>query len=157
MKTKIRRKQMKRLLIIITILSFGLGLWAGDMGHEKNMAFKHYVAAQEALAADNFKMAKSSLELLAKNSEGELKKLTESALKAEDLKTLREAFQPLSESIAKAELPNGMAVAYCPMVKAHWVQKNGKVANPFYGSSMLRCGTIKKVAGEDKQHMHHKH
>jgi hypothetical protein len=119
------------------------------------MVFKHYVAAQEALAADNFKLAKSSLELLAKDSEGELKELTESALKAKDLKTLREAFQPLSEFIAKAELPNGMAVVYCPMVKAHWVQKNGEVANPFYGSAMLHCGTIMKVAGKDKQHMQH--
>lgn len=149
---------MKQLLTIsLTILSLGLGLWAGDMGHEKNMVFKHYVAAQEALAADDFKLAKSSLELLAKNSDEELKKLTESALKAGDLKTLREAFKPLSESMAKAELPGGMAVVYCPMAKAHWVQKNGEVANPFYGSSMLRCGTIKKVAGEDKHHMHHKH
>jgi hypothetical protein len=148
---------MKQLLIIITILSLGLGLWAGDETHGKHLVFKHYVMAQEALAADDFKLAKSSLELLAKNSEEELKKLTETALKAGDLKTLREAFKPLSESIAKAELPGGMAVAYCPMAKAHWVQKSGEVANPFYGSSMLRCGTIKKVAGEDKHHMHHKH
>jgi hypothetical protein len=147
---------MKQLLIIITILSLGLGLWAGDQSHGKYLVFKHYVAAQEALAADDFKLAKSSLELLAKNSEEELKKLTESALKAGDLKTLREAFIPLSELIAKAELADGLAVAYCPMAKAHWVQKNGEVANPFYGSSMLRCGTIKKVAGEDKHHMHHK-
>lgn len=153
---------MKRLLIIITILSFGLGLWAGDMGHKNNMVFKNYTAAQEALAADNFKLAMSSLELLAKNSEGELKKLTESALKAEDLKTLREAFQPLSESIAKAALPNGMVVVYCPMVKAHWVQKDGEVANPFLGSAMLHCGTIQKGAGEEghmqhMQHMQHNH
>ena len=114
---------MKRLLIIITILSFGLGLWAGDMGHEKPLVFKHYVAAQEALAADDFKLAKSSLELLAKNSEGELKKLTESALKTGDLKTLREAFIPLSKSITKAELSNGSALTYCPMVKSHWAKK----------------------------------
>jgi len=147
---------MKRFLILITVFSLGLGLWAGQMGHTKNLVFKQYVAAQEALAADDFKLAKSSLELLAKNSEGELKKLTESALKAGDLKTLREAFKPLSEAIAKAELPNGLALAYCPMVKNHWVQKNGKVANPYYGSAMLRCGTIKKVAGEDK-HKHHQH
>jgi hypothetical protein len=154
---KIRRQHMKRLLIIITIFGLGLGLWAGDMSHEKHLVFKHYVAAQEALAADDFKLAKSSLELLAKNSQGELKKLTESVLKAGDLTALREAFKPLSESIAKAELAGGLALAYCPMAKAHWVQKNGKVANPYYGSSMLRCGTIKKVAGEDKHHMHHKH
>jgi len=147
---------MKRLLIFITILSFGLGLWAGDMGHDNSMVLKNYIAAQEALAADNFKLAISSLELLAKNSEGELNKLTETALKAEDLKTLREAFQPLSESIAKAELPDGMVVAYCPMVKSHWVQKDGEVINPFLGSKMLHCGTIKKAADE-KDQMHHMH
>jgi hypothetical protein len=132
-----------------------MGLSANPMAHgEQPLVFKHYVSAQEALAGDSFNKAKSSLELLAKNSEGELKKLSETALKAGDLNALRQAFKPLSELMAKTELPAGLAVAYCPMAKAHWVQVNGKVANPYYGASMLRCGTIKKAAEKDKHHHH---
>jgi len=33
--------------------------------------------------------------------------------------------------------------AYCPMVKASWVQSSEQIKNPYYGSSMLTCGTIK--------------
>ncbi|NIM11266.1 MAG: DUF3347 domain-containing protein [Candidatus Aminicenantes bacterium] len=138
---------MKRLIYIIVFISLGIGIWASDSEHAKEgKVFAYYVAAQEALAADNYAEAKRSLEHLAKHSKGELKSLLESVLKAGDLNALRHAFKPLSEHIAKAELPAGLAVAYCPMAKAHWVQKNGKVANPYYGSEMLRCGAIKKVA-----------
>ncbi len=65
--------------------------------------------------------------------------------KAADLKAAREAFVPLSEAvvayrdIAVGERP---VVAYCPMVKHEWLQPAGKIANPFYGSKMLRCGSI---------------
>lgn len=142
---------MKRLIVIVTILiGLGLGLFAGPKDNKRQrLVFKHYVFTQEALAGDNFDKAKSALELLVKNSEGEIKKLSETALKAGDLKALRQTFKPLSELMAKAELPAGLAVAYCPMAKAHWVQENGKVANPYYGASMLRCGAIKKVAEKD--------
>lgn len=142
---------MKRLIITITML-IGLGMWlsAGSTSTKNNEGqdpvIKHYVSTQEALAGDDFNKAKSSLELLVKSSDGEIKKLSETALNAGDLNALRQAFKPLSELMAKAELPAGLAVAYCPMAKAHWVQENGKVANPYYGSSMLRCGTIQKVA-----------
>lgn len=139
---------MKRLTIIVTILiGLGMVLFAGPKGHEaKHLVFKQYVSTQEALAGDNFDKAKGSLELLAKHSEGEIKKLSEAALKAGDLNALRQAFKPLSELMAKMEIPAGLAVAFCPMAKAHWVQADGKVANPYYGASMLRCGTIKKTA-----------
>ncbi|UCH93314.1 MAG: DUF3347 domain-containing protein [Candidatus Aminicenantes bacterium] len=142
---------MRRVIFMILIISLGIGLWAGKEGVGKvSPAFTNYVAAQEALASDNLESAKNALELLAKSSKGELKKLTETTLKAKNLETLRQAFKPLSEWMVTQELPNGLAVAYCPMAKAHWVQKNGDVANPFYGSAMLRCGTIKKVPGKDK-------
>ena len=143
---------MRRVMFMILIISLSIGLWAGkEGGVKKSPLFTSYVAAQEALAVDSFASAKNALELLAKHNTGELKKLIETALKARDLQTLHHAFKPLSEWMAKQELPTGLAVAYCPMAKAYWVQKNGDVANPFYGSAMLRCGTIKKVSEKDKQ------
>jgi protein SCO1/2 len=34
----------------------------------------------------------------------------------------------------------GLRVAYCPMVRKSWLQKNGPLENPYYGSRMLSCG-----------------
>ena len=30
---------------------------------------------------------------------------------------------------------------YCPMVKANWLSKEAAVKNPYYGASMLTCGS----------------
>ena len=38
----------------------------------------------------------------------------------------------------------GVRVAYCPMVKKSWLQTGGEIANPYYGSGMLRCGSFTK-------------
>jgi hypothetical protein len=33
-------------------------------------------------------------------------------------------------------------VAYCPMAKQSWLQDGKTINNPYYGSAMLRCGSI---------------
>lgn len=68
---------------------------------------------------------------------------------AGDLKTARDAFGPLSEAVIAAAQAEGMQdlgvrQAFCPMVKRPWLQKEDKIRNPYYGSSMLECGEIKK-------------
>ena len=65
--------------------------------------------------------------------------------KAKDLKAARAAFGELSEpmigyrDLVTGEKPN---VAYCPMAKKNWLQDGEAIANPYYGTSMLRCGNI---------------
>ena len=36
-------------------------------------------------------------------------------------------------------------VYYCPMADASWLQKEEGTRNPYYGSSMLKCGSVKEV------------
>ena len=69
---------------------------------------------------------------------------------ASDLKAARERFGALSDGViaaAKAEnfkdVP-GVKVGYCSMVDRSWLQKDEKIRNPYYGSSMLECGEFKK-------------
>ena len=76
---------------------------------ENELIFKHYILAQEALAADNFEQAKSAIKDLAEKSDGELKILSEAASTAKDLKSLREVFKPLFEFLAELELPDVFA------------------------------------------------
>jgi hypothetical protein len=74
--------------------------------------------------------------------------LTTLAAKDTELDAAREAFKALGANFVpmaqkmykKSELDPQWAVMGCPMMKAEWIQVDGKVANPFYGSEMLSCG-----------------
>ena len=62
---------------------------------------------------------------------------------AADINTARAAFGPLSDALIAYgdEVGFGdLKVAYCPMARKSWVQEDGAILNPFYGSMMLNCG-----------------
>lgn len=65
---------------------------------------------------------------------------------AADLKAARAVFGDLSDAVIElvGESVGDVKKAYCPMVKKFWLQKGDQIANPYYGSSMLRCGEFKK-------------
>jgi hypothetical protein len=109
-------------------------------------AFQSYIAGHEALSADDHAKAKTALAAMARVSQGNIGKLAAAAASARDLESMRAAFKPLSEAVAKERIPAGYVVASCPMYRsgAAWVQKDGPVRNPYYGSSMLECGSIEK-------------
>ena len=111
------------------------------------VALDKYVAAQEALAADDLGKAKAALGDLAANGPQDFRKLARAAADAKDLEATRKAFKPLSEAVAKQKLAAGLVVASCPMYEggASWVQKAGDVKNPYYGTAMLGCGSIQKA------------
>jgi protein SCO1 len=62
----------------------------------------------------------------------------------------RKAFGTMSEAIVASvnsgaiPLGDGVRVGYCPMVRKSWLQKDGPVANPYYGQKMLSCGELIK-------------
>ena len=66
-----------------------------------------------------------------------------------DIEAVREKFGALSEAIdtyangLHLKLPDGVRVAYCPMVKKPWLQKGDTIANPYYGKSMADCGNFR--------------
>ena len=35
--------------------------------------------------------------------------------------------------------------AYCPMKKAYWLSNTKEIKNPYYGSAMLTCGSVKET------------
>lgn len=41
--------------------------------------------------------------------------------------------------IAEGDVP---VVVYCSMAKRSWLQPEGPIGNPYYGTSMLRCGKV---------------
>ena len=48
--------------------------------------------------------------------------------------------QPATQPAARRDL----AVAYCPMAKANWLQPGDAIANPYLGREMPTCGTVQK-------------
>lgn len=64
-----------------------------------------------------------------------------------DIKEARAAFSDVSKSVVQLlvddpELRTGRFLFMCPMAKGYqkWVQTNGKLNNPYFGSEMLECG-----------------
>ena len=113
-----------------------------------------YVRAQEALAADDFEAARSALADLAAIADDVVRPLAEAAAGAGGAAAMRSAFKPLSELLAGMDLPAGFARAYCPMYDggSNWVQIDGPVRNPYYGSAMLTCGVVDAAPGAHMDH-----
>jgi len=67
---------------------------------------------------------------------------------SKDLKEQRVSFAPFSEnmiSLAKTVKLSTDPVyqQYCPMKKASWLSNQQAIKNPYYGSAMLTCGSVK--------------
>ena len=113
-----------------------------------------YVVAQEALAADDFDGAQTALTSLTAIADSTVLPLAEAAASATDIAAMRAEFKPLSEFLADMDLPTGFAGAYCPMYDggSNWVQRDGPVRNPYYGSVMLTCGVVDGAPGAHMDH-----
>ena len=69
---------------------------------------------------------------------------------SKDLKLQREKFATLSANmfeLAKTVKLSADPVyqQYCPMKKASWLSDNKSIKNPYYGSAMLTCGSVKQT------------
>jgi hypothetical protein len=66
-----------------------------------------------------------------------------------DLVEARDRFGALSEAILNymdglhLTPPDGVRVAFCPMLKKPWLQQGETIANPYYGSEMPTCGDFR--------------
>ncbi|MCU1381499.1 MAG: hypothetical protein JWL71_196 [Acidobacteria bacterium] len=68
---------------------------------------------------------------------------------AVEIEDAREKFGTLSEAIdiymtgLKLKAPDGVKVAVCPMVHKPWLQAAAAIDNPYFGKSMISCGTFR--------------
>jgi len=131
----------------------------------------HYLRIESALSADSLNGVREKAEAIAKQAgeldagsvSGEhaahykkvpakLKKSAQALSKAQSLEGARESFKQLSKPMAMwvtMSKPKNIDVLYCSMAKGSWVQKRGKVSNPYYGPKMLECGEI--VGGDGSE------
>ena len=151
---------MKKLAILLA-LAFGSMTFTSVRAHEHaasplDGALKQYIIIQTALAGDSLKgvpEAANALAAAAKESAGALPDATvtqaEALAKTSDIKAARAALKPLSDTLiavlrAQKEKTGHYYEAFCPMANAAWIQADKKIANPYFGASMLTCGEIRK-------------
>ena len=116
----------------------------------------HYLKIQGELAKDSIKGVDEHAAAIAKAVKGDdikmlspdVAKQADTLAQAKDLKAARAAFKPLSASLVKYLADNKAGVgtyheAYCPMVKASWLQTGKAIKNPYMGKQMLSCGELK--------------
>ena len=110
-----------------------------------------YLKVQVALAADSTDGVVAAAGAIAAEAKtlgatGESLVTAAEALAGTDsLKAARVAFVPLSDAFIEYAGKVGLGdlkVAYCPMMRESWIQADGSIANPYYGSMMLTCGSF---------------
>lgn len=120
-----------------------------------------YFALQSALAADDLPAAQAALKAMMAVSghHGALADLIHTMLAAADLEAIRRPhFETLSNAFIAAAQAHADALdtpvyrMNCSMVYpdrgADWLQNNDQLLNPYYGSAMLRCGTVEERVGK---------
>jgi hypothetical protein len=122
-------------------------------------AYEHYIQLKEALVASKTDVAKNMAIALKKSLSDVAngKKAADEADKissSSDLVAQRKVFSVLSNemtSILKAgKLTSGsIFLAYCPMANndegAFWLSNEKEIRNPYFGDSMLKCGSVKET------------
>lgn len=144
---------MRQVLVVLAIAAAAV---VGTRGAQSLKAVVGpYLEIQAALAADRTEgisaaASKISVQAAAMGAPGEaIAKAAKAVEGAADLEAARTAFGELSDAVIAATKgdPSAAAdlkVAYCPMAKKSWLQKDDKIRNPYYGSSMLGCGEFKR-------------
>ncbi len=68
---------------------------------------------------------------------------------ASEIADARDKFGALSDAIdtymtgLHLTPPEGVNVAFCPMVHKPWLQEGSAIANPYFGKDMLTCGSVR--------------
>ena len=114
-----------------------------------------YLRIQHALADDGLDEVKANARMIATAATAlgaPAAKIDTAALQlteAGDLTAARDRFGTLSEAIVTymdgfhLSPPDGVRIATCPMVNKPWLQQGAALANPYYGKSMLTCGSFR--------------
>ena len=117
---------------------------------------ENYLTIQTNLATDTMKGVSEHATAISKAVTGDTMKMlspdvakqADALAQAKDIKAAREAFKPLSASLAKymSDHKAGKGTyheVYCPMANANWLQVGKDIKNPYYGKEMLDCGELK--------------
>lgn len=144
---------MKR--ILFTLLFAGLAFLSNA---QTSPILSNYLTLKDALVSSDLTKSTAAISELSKSltatpdfpQKKELIKQTETMAKAGDLEKQRAAFAGLSVTVWEAAKSQKWAsqelfYQYCPMKKSYWLSTESVIKNPYYGSKMLACGSVKET------------
>jgi len=149
--------RVKIMFLAIAVALLGVGITQATDGPALSASVKsvydHYLKIQAQLANDSLTGVAANAEAISKAVQGDANALpaavadeAEALAKASDLRSARAAFKPLSDSLikylAEHKAKGAYVEVYCPMARAHWLQSDRKVSNPYFGQAMATCGEI---------------
>lgn len=139
------------------IFSFNVNAIAAQKSQE---VLDAYLKVKDALVKTDSKLASESAKILVsvigESSDELLVKIIASAKKIEsssDVKEQRTFFNDLSENVyqlvkGSADIEMPLYRQYCPMAfsntGAYWIAAEKEINNPYFGSMMLHCGSVKE-------------
>jgi len=161
------------LCFFLLVSTFGYVL-AGPPAPSTEQLLKQYFVIQRSLASDSTSGVAAAAARLAKigrqaagvepQARTQLLAIADVAakLQVKDLKSARNGFGELSSGLiaylqATQAKRNPPYQFYCPMVKKNWLQADREIRNPYYGSSMLKCGELVQSPQTAEQHNGHNH
>lgn len=130
----------------------------GEHGQHLADIIHAYIGVQEALAADASEVAQGAFDNLAKQAEAaemaEVVGPAKEGASSGNIEAQRLSFQKLSSVIIPIVREHGnptdlpVRLVHCPMAfdfaGADWLQTTEEVRNPYFGTDMLTCGTVKQ-------------
>ena len=152
---------MKKLIFTILFSLFSiLNLSAQKSDTSISKLYQNYLNIKTALATDNSDDASKAATSFIKSAsmvdykvltEGNLDLLRKDASKiaeSRSIETQRDSFNGLSKNMIALTKnfklsDNSVFVQYCPMADASWLSAEKAIKNPYYGKSMLTCGSVK--------------
>lgn len=146
---------MKNIKIIgLAIATFWM---VGTQAQNLQTVSASYFKVSKDLVASDADMAKKDAEQLVlaiskteMSSKDDLLKLANKLAKTTDIERQRKIFADLSTQLwpilkADSKVAKTIYYQYCPMKQSYWISETEEVLNPYYGASMLHCGSIKEV------------
>ena len=152
---------MKKLIFTTLFSVFSiLNLSAQNSDASISNLYQNYLNIKTALASDNSDDASKAANTFVKAasmvdykvlSEGNLDVLRSDASKiaeSRSIETQRASFTNLSKNMISLTKKFKLAdksvfIQYCPMADASWLSAEKEIKNPYYGKSMLTCGSVK--------------
>ena len=150
---------MRTMLICLLAILAVVSVMASSPATPLDQLLEQYFLIHKSLASDStggIRAVAAGMEKLSRQAAGmepqskiQLMALSAAAAKLQttDLKSARNGFGELTDSLiaylhAAGSKRNPPYQFFCPMVKKNWLQPDKEMRNPYYGSSMLKCGEL---------------
>lgn len=162
--TYIKLNKMKKILLMLVLCTAALiqsGYAQQDSAKTQPATLlNNYYALKDALVRSNSSLAATavnefintlkadSAEFIIGEARSALLRDASDISNSKDIKLQREKFAALSLNMIELAKSTKLSASpvylqYCPMKKASWLSNEQAIKNPYYGSAMLSCGSVK--------------